>query len=186
MTAKFITYGILIVMVSISCSNNSKKQQATPEASTSELQVGNQIGNLAPDIKAKTPDGEAISLHSLQGKMVLLDFWASWCPPCRIENPNLVQYYHEFKNKSFVNGDNFTIFSVSLDQNKEQWVEAIQTDNLVWDYHVSDLNGWMSVPAAQYQVEAIPTNFLINGDGVIIAKDLRSEALHAVLEQNLE
>jgi thiol-disulfide isomerase/thioredoxin len=175
-----------------SCAGDGEKDKsstaAEPQINTEKLSipVGLAIGNKAPDIDYPTPDGKNISLSSLEGKMVLIDFWASWCPPCRRENPNLVQTYNTFKDKKFQNGDGFTIYSVSLDQTKDKWEEAIVTDQLSWEYHVSDLKYWQSVPAAMYQVQSIPSNVLIDGNGIIVAKNLRGPDLGAALTSMLE
>ncbi|WP_460922362.1 redoxin domain-containing protein [Pontibacter brevis] len=134
------------------------------------------IGQTAPDISLPTPDGSSKSLSSLRGKYVLIDFWASWCGPCRQENPNVVRMYNEYKNK----GEGFEIFGVSLDQSREKWLQAIEKDKLTWP-HVSDLQGWESSAASLYNVTAIPQTVLIDPQGKIIAKGLRG----AELEQKL-
>jgi peroxiredoxin len=137
-------------------------------------------GTQAPEINLPTPDGKTLALSSLRGKYVLIDFWASWCGPCRQENPNVVKAYNQFKDK----GKGFTIYSVSLDQDKGKWEKAIAADGLTWN-HVSDLAGWQSVAGAAYGVKAIPQSFLLDPQGKIIAKNLRGEALAAKLAEVL-
>lgn len=143
----------------------------TPSQSQSSPDSGPvQIGMLAPDISLPGPDGKVRSLSSLRGKVVLLDFWASWCGPCRRENPHVVEIYKKYKSKGF------EVFSVSLDRTdgKEKWKQAIQQDGLVWDNHVSDLKFWNSAPAATYGVRSIPKTFLIGKDGKVVALNPRT------------
>ena len=128
-----------------------------------------QVGKPAPDIQLPSPDGKEYALSDLKGQVVLLDFWASWCGPCRRENPNVVKVYDRYKDQGF------TVYSVSLDRQgqKSRWVDAIKKDNLKWPYHVSDLQYWQSAPAKEYGVRGIPRTFLIDREGKIAAVGLR-------------
>lgn len=186
LTSSLLSFLIVFSACSGDPGSTKKESAASPEGASTEkkeVPVGLNIGQRAPDLEYPSPDGELLKLSSLKGKVVLIDFWAGWCGPCRRENPNIVRTYHEFKDKEFKNGDGFTIYSISLDATKENWIDAIAQDKLEWRYHVSDLKYWESVPAAMYQVRSIPANFLIDGDGVIIAKNLRGEALGAKLRE---
>ena len=142
-------------------------------------QLGINIGAIAPEINLKSPDGKLIALSSLKGKVVLLDFWASWCRPCRAENPNVVKLYNKYKDKGF------TVYSVSLDQNKDKWLAAIAQDQLTWSNHVSELTGWKSSAGNKYGVSSIPKTFLIDAKGKIIAYDLRGNDLEKQLSEIL-
>lgn len=136
-----------------------------------------EVGDMAPDIVLKDSSGKDLKLSSLRGKVVLIDFWASWCSPCRQENPNVVRTYEQYKDKGF------TIYSVSLDQDRARWISAIAKDRLTWPSHVSDLKGWQSAGAKLYRVNSIPATFLIDKDGKIIAKNLRGGKLESELQK---
>ncbi|MBO9727726.1 MAG: AhpC/TSA family protein [Chitinophaga sp.] len=136
--------------------------------------------NIAADDFSQTDTkGQPVKLSSFRGKYVLVDFWASWCGPCRQENPNVVKAYNKYKDK------NFTILGVSLDDNRDRWLRAISQDNLHWT-QVSDLRGWGNEVAVQYGIQSIPSNFLVSPDGKIIARNLRGEELEAKLEEVLK
>jgi peroxiredoxin len=139
----------------------------------------NPIGSVIKDFSQKDTSGKLVNVSSFRGKYVLLDFWASWCRPCRMENPNVVAAYNKFHNK------NFTIIGVSLDQAKPAWLDAINMDGLRWN-HVSDLKGWGNEVAAIFQIRSIPQNLLIDPDGKIIAKNLRGPVLENKLKELLK
>ena len=148
------------------------------EKNIADSKVGG-VGTQALEFTQKDVDGKPVSLSSFRGKYVLVDFWASWCRPCRAENPNVVSAYQTYKNK------NFTVLGVSLDQAKPSWVEAIKADGLAWT-HVSDLQYWNNAVAQLYHIGSIPANMLIDPTGKIIAKDLRGEDLNRKLKELLK
>jgi thiol-disulfide isomerase/thioredoxin len=143
------------------------------------------VGSLAPEIELKNPEGKAIKLSSLKGKMVLLDFWASWCGPCRHENPNVVEAYQKYKKSKFKNAKGLEIFSVSLDRDDKAWIKAISDDKLIWKNHAWDNEGKAS---KAYAVFSIPSGFLIDGKGKIVAfgSSLRGLGLHIEIEKHLK
>ena len=142
-----------------------------------------EIGQKAPEIIQTSLDGKEIRLSSLRGKVVLIDFWASWCAPCRKEHPLVVSIYHKYKDASFKNGEGFTIFSVSMDMHKTAWKNAVIKDKLVWPNHVSDLKGWRNEAALLYNISVVPYCYLIDGDGIVVAVNPRRERLENELRK---
>ncbi len=150
----------------------SEKQMSPPK-----------LGDIAPEIALLSPDGTTTyKLSDLRGKLVLVNFWASMVAQSRFENPNIVSTYNKFKDKQFSNGNGFEIFSVSLDTDPNKWKNAIEKDNLIWKYHVSDLKGYKSQVAQSYGVKTMPYNVLIDGSGKIIALNLKGGKLNQKME----
>ncbi|MCB8994062.1 MAG: AhpC/TSA family protein [Bacteroidales bacterium] len=149
-----------------------KAQIAAQQAPSGSPAIGTEV----PDISLPSPDGKIIKLSSLRGKIVLLDFWASWCQPCRHENPNLVENYAKYHSKGF------EIYQVSLDKTREDWLKGIKDDKLSWT-HVSELKYWESAVVKEFNIQGIPSNFLLDKDGKIIATNLRGPDLGAKLEE---
>jgi thiol-disulfide isomerase/thioredoxin len=154
-----------------------------PEVVVVTGKVGSQVGDEAPEIAMNNPKGKEMKLSDLRGSYVLIDFWASWCGPCRRENPNVVRAYQKYKKAKFKDGDGFDVFSVSLDSDIPRWAAAIDKDGLNWKHHVSDLKKWDNEAAAMYGVSSIPMSFLVDPNGIIVAKNLRGIELHRQLDK---
>ena len=157
----------------------TERQIALAKQKSQEVQEADWVGKQAPDLALPDANGKEVKLSSFKGKYVLVDFWASWCLPCRKENPNVVEAYNKYKDK------NFTILGVSLDKEKGDWMNAIQKDNLSWT-QVSDLREWNSLAVSTFNFDGIPFNVLVDPDGKVIAESLRGEDLDKKLDEVLK
>jgi peroxiredoxin len=171
-TSVFIIFLLALPVLSFTSYTNN-----TEGSASTKIYAGPKVGQLAPDITLPGTDEKTVKLSSLKGKIVVLDFWASWCGPCRHENPFNVEMYDAYNNKGF------TFFSISLDRNKEAWKKAIKKDGLNWPYHVLDAQG---ETANTYAVDAIPATFVIDRDGKILAIGLRGAELDTFLKKLLK
>ena len=188
---KFTSLNIFIIaiascMLHIGCSDVGNKapenartipKQPAPTKKTNRKSGPFGAGDEALDIVMADPDGNIRKLSDLRGKVVLLDFWASWCGPCRRENPAVVKAYEKY------NSQGFEVFSVSLDSNADKWKNAIEKDGLVWPNHVCDLQGWKNAASREYGISSIPHALLVGPDGIIIRTHLRGPALEEELEK---
>jgi thiol-disulfide isomerase/thioredoxin len=170
-----VTVFIIVLLFGITCGFQWLSNNAVGYVKSTE----------APEIELTNPKGKTIKLSKLKGKMVLIDFWASWCGPCRKENPNVVEAYEKYHKLKFKNAKGFEVFSVSLDNNEQSWKDAIVADKLAWKNHGWDKEGKIST---LYQVNSIPSGFLIDGEGQIVAQgqELRGMGLHLTLDKYLE
>jgi thiol-disulfide isomerase/thioredoxin len=190
MKAIVLTITTIVIFFFSSCGNrppdvNAGEVTYTMPPEIEALPIGTTLGLRAPEIEMPNLEGETMTLSSLRGKLVLVDFWASWCNPCRLENPHLVKVYDEYQRASFTKGEGFEIFSVSLDRDEGAWRNAVIQDRLDWPCQLGTMEGARTQAAQDYGIQVIPSNFLLDQHGVIIGINLRGGALDEKLNSLL-